>query len=96
MSVDLDHGQHARGRGKRDFKKHLTEFAAASVGILLEKFYDHRVELHQACVLPQVVLRFAEEAVASTVAVADRDLARLLQRAHHQDLVVECCIRERG
>lgn len=77
-------------------RKQLTEFAAARVGILLEKFDDHRVELHQACVLSQVVLRFAEEAVASTVAVADRDLARLLQRAHHQDLVVECCIRERG
>ena len=90
----MEHGQHARGGGTSGCRKQLTEFAAARVGILLEKFYNHGVELHQAGVLSQVVLWLAEEAVASTMAVADGDLARLLQRAHHQDLIVECCSRE--
>lgn len=72
----------ARGsaaRAGRRQRSGRTELAATRVRILLKKLDDHRVELHQASVLAQVVLGLAEERVESAVVASHGDLARLLQ-----------------
>ena len=80
---------------KNDFmhhmKKELTKFPSSRFGIGFQQLVYHSVEIHQAGVLPQVILRFSKEDVRIAIATTDGNFPRLRKRAHNLDFVVENC-----
>ena len=69
----------------------LTKLSPSRFGISFQQFVYDSVEIHQASILPQVILWFSKENIRLTVAASDADFPRLRQRAHYFDLVVENC-----
>ena len=50
-----------------------VQVSTSSFVVFAQAFVDDGVEFHEACVLAQVVLGFAEEDVLTTIAAEERD-----------------------
>ena len=72
-------------------KEKLTELPSSGFGIGLQQFVYDSIEVHQAGVLPQVVLWFSKENIRLAIAAPYADFPRLRQRTHDLDFVVENC-----
>jgi phage tail sheath protein FI len=65
--------------------------AATTFRRRVEELVDHRVEVHQARVFAQVVVRLAQERVSLAVRTLEHELLGLLERRHDLDLVYNVC-----
>ena len=66
-----------------------TELASSRFRVRLQQFVYDSIEIHQAGVLPQVVLWFSEENIRLAIASSYANFPWLRQRTHDLDFVVE-------
>lgn len=72
-------------------KENLTKLPSSRFGIGFQQFVYNPVEVHQAGILPQVVLWFSEEDIRLAIATSYADFPWLRQRTHDFDLIVQNC-----
>lgn len=67
----------------------LTELPSARFRIRLEQFVDDSIEVHQPCILAQIILGLPKEHIYLAVATLNGELARPSQGSHNVNVVME-------
>jgi hypothetical protein len=81
----------SRASRKHKPRASLTHVSLSGLASALQQLVDHRVEVHQTCVFPQIVVRLDQERVILAVLANKDDFLGSLQRWHDIDLIAKLC-----